>query len=121
PGFGFSERPDSLSGIDDMILHYADLLGALQVVRPVLVGHSLGGWIAASFATFYAVRIGALVLANAGGLHVEEAPIPDLFALTGERLTAAVFHRPVDALRLFPIAVTEEDRIRRFRDMTTLA
>src|SRR5437870_8325517 len=38
PGFGLSERPERVTGVEDLVLHYADLLAALQLERPVLVG-----------------------------------------------------------------------------------
>jgi pimeloyl-ACP methyl ester carboxylesterase len=121
PGFGLSERPEWLEGIDDLVLHYVDFLAALRLERPVVVGHSLGGWIGAELAVFYPERIDRLVLANAGGLDVEGALIPDLLALTGRRLAETLFHRPEDSARLFPPPTTEDERVGRFRDMTTLA
>jgi pimeloyl-ACP methyl ester carboxylesterase len=121
PGFGLSDRPEWLTGIDDVVLHYADLLATLGLERPILVGHSLGGWIAAAFAVFFSDRIRSLILANAGGLSVGGELIPDLFAMGRERLAATLFHRPEDAARLLPPLATEDDRVRRFRDMTTLA
>jgi pimeloyl-ACP methyl ester carboxylesterase len=41
------ERPDAVAdhGIDDVVSHYADLIGQLPA-KPVLVGHSFGGMIA---------------------------------------------------------------------------
>jgi pimeloyl-ACP methyl ester carboxylesterase len=41
------ERPDDIAdhGIDDVVAHYADLIGAMPR-KPILVGHSFGGMIA---------------------------------------------------------------------------
>jgi pimeloyl-ACP methyl ester carboxylesterase len=49
-GFGESERPDWLDGIDDLVFHYLDLLDQLAIERLSIVGSSLGGWIEAAFA-----------------------------------------------------------------------
>ena len=49
-GFGGSDRPESLGSIDDLVLHYVDLLDVLEIDRLSIVGSSLGGWIAAAFA-----------------------------------------------------------------------
>lgn len=56
---GVSRFPDDL----------AALLDGLDVDRTALVGHSMGGWTVASFATQYPDRVSALVLsATPGGL-----------------------------------------------------
>ena len=40
----------SRQGYADLIIHYLHLLPALKVDRPHLVGHSMGGWMAAEIA-----------------------------------------------------------------------
>src|SRR5262249_10306597 len=48
--------------------------------RPVLIGHSLGGMIAAEMACLAPAQVERLVLVDALGLWMDEHPIPDLFS-----------------------------------------
>jgi pimeloyl-ACP methyl ester carboxylesterase len=121
PGFGLTERPEWLSGIDDLVLHYEELFRALDLAQPILVGFSLGGWLAAEYAVAYPERVSRLVLLNAAGLHVDGALIPDLAALTRERLTETVFHDPRAAEAYYQSRVRPEERLRQYRAMTTTA
>ncbi len=121
PGFGGTESPEWLAGIDDLVLHYEELFGTLGLERPALAGFSLGGWIAAEFAVFYPDRLRALVLLNSAGLHIDGALIPDLCALTGEPLARALFHDPRAAREYFGARGGLEQRLRTFRALTSLA
>src|SRR5690242_7049310 len=51
PGFGRSERPDWVSSPDDIAYVYLDLVETLGLEDVVVLGCSLGGWIAAEMAT----------------------------------------------------------------------
>jgi pimeloyl-ACP methyl ester carboxylesterase len=84
PGFGDTAMPDWLTGIDDLVLHYDALLDALELERVHLVGHSLGGWIAAYLAIFYPHRFQSLSMIAPVGLRVPEAPMTDPFRLSPE-------------------------------------
>ena len=85
PGFGDTKpMPPWLRSVDDLVLHYDDLLEVLGVGDIHLVGHSLGGWIAAAFAVAYPRRIKTLTLIAPMGLRVPGSPITDFFRLTPE-------------------------------------
>ena len=62
PGFGDTPRPRWYRSIDDMALHYADLLDGLGLDRVHVVGHSFGGRVAASFAAIFPERVLSLSL-----------------------------------------------------------
>src|SRR5262249_25747272 len=47
PGFSDSTGIEEVDGIFDLVLHYVDLLDALDLTAVATVGTSLGGWIAA--------------------------------------------------------------------------
>jgi pimeloyl-ACP methyl ester carboxylesterase len=79
PGFAASAGYEEIDGMEDVVFHYLDLFETLGLERCNLVGVSLGGWIAAEFAVRYPERIEKLVLVNAAGLWLDEAPIPDFF------------------------------------------
>lgn len=82
PGFGLSDAPDWLDGIDDLVYFYLDFLDQLGIDRAHVMGHSVGGWLAAELAAAHSHRLQKLVLVNAIGLHVDGVAQPDLFALT---------------------------------------
>jgi pimeloyl-ACP methyl ester carboxylesterase len=64
PGWGGSSRPPHVRTVDDISYVYLDLLDLIDTAdaRPVLVGASIGGWIAAEMATKAPERIAGLVL-----------------------------------------------------------
>ena len=97
PGFGGSPAPRELTTIDDLAYLYLDLLETLNVRDVVLVGASIGGWIAAEMAVKSTERISALVLANAVGIKPsdrETRDIADIYAVTDKQLAELVWADP---------------------------
>jgi len=80
-GFGKSSKPTSFQyTFDALAFHTDSLLQALDVDSAIVVGHSMGGMLAARFALAYTARIDALVLVNPIGLedwrrHVPYQPV----------------------------------------------
>src|SRR5262249_40356731 len=62
PGFGRSTGLDLLDDQLDLFLHGFDVLDALGLDRPLVVGESMGGWMAAEMAALRPHAIGRLVL-----------------------------------------------------------
>ena len=54
--------PEWLDGFEDLVIHYDRLLDVLGLDQVHLVGYSLGGWLAAEFASFYPERLKSLTL-----------------------------------------------------------
>jgi pimeloyl-ACP methyl ester carboxylesterase len=79
PGFGASDRATDWHSIEDVVFYLRRLLDMLDIDRPVLVGSSLGGWLAAEVAVWMPDRLSSLVLIDAGGLRVPGAPAFDMF------------------------------------------
>ena len=77
PGFGLSGGP-ALPGPDHLARHHLDVLGVLGVTRFHLVGQSMGGWTAATLASFVPERLHKLVLVAPVGLDVPDHPTVDL-------------------------------------------
>src|SRR5262245_23827510 len=50
PGFNGEPRPDWFRRIDDLVLAYLALIEHLNLANVVVVGNSVGGWIAAEMA-----------------------------------------------------------------------
>ncbi|HEY6331403.1 MAG TPA: alpha/beta hydrolase [Blastocatellia bacterium] len=100
PGFAESEGIEDIDTMEDMIFHYLDFFDHI-VSGPIdIVGVSLGGWIAAEFATRYPDRVKRLVLATPAGLWMNDHPMTDMFALMRrpEKLRAVLFHDPTSYL-----------------------
>jgi pimeloyl-ACP methyl ester carboxylesterase len=75
---GSDELPDGCD-IDDVIFHYLEVFDALGLKYFDLVGHCVGGWIAAELAVRHPERIARLILMGACGLFVPGEPIGDVF------------------------------------------
>jgi pimeloyl-ACP methyl ester carboxylesterase len=97
PGFGKSDEFPEAEAIDDLVFHYLDVLDALGLERPHVVGASFGGWIAAELAVYAPHRIGSLSLLSAAGLRLPEHPVTDLFLLPPAKLVTTLFHNPPPA------------------------
>lgn len=70
PGFDGTPRPDGFDSVADLAIAYLDLLDALDIKDVMVIGNSVGGWIAAEMALRdNKGRIGALTLLNAVGIH----------------------------------------------------
>jgi pimeloyl-ACP methyl ester carboxylesterase len=121
PGFGLTERPGWMRDISDYILYFRDLIDTLGLEKPFIIGHSLGGWLAAEIAVWYPERVGKLVLSNAAGIRVKGSPIADLFAMNPQEVIAACFENPMAALPLMPPEVNVDYLFAQYRQLTTLA
>ena len=110
PGFGASGRPRTLNRVDDLGYFYLDLLDVLGLARPVIVGASFGGWIAAEILTKAPDRASGLVLISPLGLPTadrRQQHVADIFMLSRQELNVRL-EREEPALASLP-----EDRLRR--------
>jgi len=78
PGCNGSDELDSCS-IDDAVFACLEFLDAEFLTRFDLVGHCVGGWIAAELAVRHPERVSRLMLIGASGLFVPGEPIGDVF------------------------------------------
>jgi pimeloyl-ACP methyl ester carboxylesterase len=91
PGFGESEGLEHIDDMEDAVFHLLDVWELLGLDAPLVVGLSLGGWMALELATRYPERVGKMVLVNPVGLHLEEAPIAEMFGRTPAELAEMLF------------------------------
>jgi len=97
PGFGGTLMPDGFDRVDDLAFLYLDLLDALDLKGAVLMGTSLGGWVAAELAAMNAACLSRLFLVGPVGVKTggrEDRDIADVFALPGEKVAELLFHDP---------------------------
>jgi pimeloyl-ACP methyl ester carboxylesterase len=125
PGCTESDELADGCGIDDVVFHYLEVFDALGLARFDLVGHCVGGWIAAELAVRHPERVRRLALIGASGLFVPDAPIGDVFMhsqpergveiATLRRLLFADEHAAA-GLRFFPSARGDiEEEMRRYQ------
>lgn len=98
PGCAGSTGFDDIEGMDDLVFHYLDVCATLGLARPVLLGTSLGGWLAAEWAVRYPEMLRGLILVDAFGLRVPEAPATDLLRLDPAQMRAVLFADPAAAV-----------------------
>jgi pimeloyl-ACP methyl ester carboxylesterase len=101
PGFGGTQRPETLATIHGLATLYVSLLDALDLNDVTVVGNSIGGWIASEMALLGSPRITALVLVDAVGIEVAGHPVADFFSLTLDDVARLSYHDPI-AFRIDP-------------------
>jgi len=92
PGYGDSEECPALRDMLDFTLHGWDVVDALGLTDPILLGHSMGGMIAAEMAAVAPRQVSRLGLIAPVGLWLDEHPIPDLFSLMPYEYPQMLFH-----------------------------
>ena len=129
PGFGKSGGLEHIDGIEDLAFHYLDVINALGLDggRSHIVGSSFGGWIAAEIAHRAAHLVRRLVLIDAAGLWLDEAPMAELFGQEPPEMAKLLFHdqRHPFAVALAsitdPTQLPEEMMLPMFKAMEALA
>ncbi len=107
PGFAGEPRPEWFDSIDDLAFAYLDLLERLDLRDVLVIGSSMGGWIASAMALRDTTRLSGVVLVDAAGIRVDGHPVADVSSLTPDELSALSFHNPA-AFRVDPATVSPE-------------
>lgn len=94
PGFGVEATETQLEDMLDFTLHGWDVVDALGLGRVVLIGHSMGGMIAAEMASLCPERVERLVLIDSIGLWLDAHPVPDVFAMLPFQQAEVLFADP---------------------------
>jgi len=109
PGFQGTPRPGGLTTIAQLAEVYSAWVDALGLQNVVLVGNSIGGWIAAELALRDNPRIRRLVLVDAGGLKLDAHPAPDVFSLSLEQISKMSYRDP-QKFRIDPTKMSDQQR-----------
>jgi pimeloyl-ACP methyl ester carboxylesterase len=120
-GFGGTPPQGWMEGVDDLVLHYEDLRRQQGWERLDLVGYSLGGWIAAAYATVYPERVHRLALIVPVGMRVPGKPIADVMMMTPQRLYSLLFNDPTNIPQVAPDPNDIGVVVHIYEEMTTLA
>ncbi|ROP72598.1 alpha/beta fold hydrolase [Curtobacterium sp. PhB115] len=126
PGWDGTTRPESISSVADLARAYLLRLVEHSERDVVVVGSSIGGWIALEMAVQaaadeqYAGVLGAVVLIDTVGAVVEGEPIADFFALDARGLAEVAWHDPERGY-LDPARFTEEQRAVQQQNGRTMA
>jgi pimeloyl-ACP methyl ester carboxylesterase len=94
PGYEDSDSTQPLRTMLDFTLFGFDVWEALDLEDPIVVGHSMGGMIAAEMAALSNAAVKKLALICPAGLWLDDHPIPDLFAKLPFELPDLLFHEP---------------------------
>ena len=124
PGFDDLADVEDVDDVHDLAIHYDDVLGALGLAGVPMVGHSIGGMIAAELAAHFPQRVGRLVLLAPLGLWRDDEPVADMFAVRFPELPDLLFADRAVAERVLPGTAAEldvETHVRRAQAMTTVA
>jgi pimeloyl-ACP methyl ester carboxylesterase len=109
PGYGETEECGALRDMLDFTLHTADVVAALGLEDPILVGHSMGGMIAAEMAAIAPNEVTRLALICPAGLWLADHPIPDVFTLLPYEMPGYLFHDPEAGARLMTAGLKLDD------------
>jgi pimeloyl-ACP methyl ester carboxylesterase len=121
PGFGESGDDAKMDTFNDYVMHYVELLDVLGVEKVHLVGFSLGGFLAAQFASQQSHRIKTLTLIAPAGMRSKEYPIQDVLSLPGEQLVAMLASNFEVLKPWLPAGPDPEFMGARYRETTTVA
>src|SRR6266511_2078053 len=77
--------------MEDAVFHLLDMWELLGLDAPLVVGLSLGGWMAMELATRYPERVGKMVLVNPVGIHIDDVPMAEMFGRSPAELAEMLF------------------------------
>ncbi|HWC79123.1 MAG TPA: alpha/beta hydrolase [Pseudonocardiaceae bacterium] len=121
PGFDGTPRAAWCDTIADLAVTYLDLIDELGLTRVLVLGSSIGGWIASEMATRdIHQRLSGVVLLNAVGIRPDDSQdMTDTRTITPVRMGELAFHNP--ALRPNPAEMSEDQRAAQLANQETLA
>ena len=95
PGFDGTLIPEHFDNLQDLVFLYLDLFDSLDLQNPILMGFSMGGWLAAEIAVMNTGRFSKLVLVDSVGIKPGgpfDRDIADIFASSAQDLLKAAWY-----------------------------
>jgi pimeloyl-ACP methyl ester carboxylesterase len=111
PGFGASEEPEWLDNIHDLAYFYLDFMERLDLRDAIVVGSSIGGWVALEIAVRNAARIRALSLVAPAGIHVAGLAKGDVFLWPPEKRVRELYFDQGIAERVLALPPAPQDTV----------
>lgn len=120
PGFDGTVRPRGLDSVLALAGYYLQWLAQRGLTDVVVVGSSLGGWVAAEMALQDSGRLRGMVLINAVGIQTPDAAVVDISGYSREALLRLAAHDPERMLAHAP-AMTPERHLLMISNAAALA
>jgi pimeloyl-ACP methyl ester carboxylesterase len=108
PGYGESTGNEHIDDVLDAALFYHQLMDELGIDSANVVGHSMGGMLAAEMAALCNHRVKKLVLVAPAGFWLDAHPIPDFFAADLTEIGGLLFHDPNSPVARMFTAIPED-------------
>ena len=119
PGYDKTPRPPWVSTVNDVAHFYLGFLRNAGLENAVLMGLSMGGWIAAEIVAMQSHRVKGLVLVNAVGIRPQVGEIAEMLMVSPEQTQGLVYYDPSKAPEEAPLLSSEEDVLWSNREMTS--
>jgi pimeloyl-ACP methyl ester carboxylesterase len=90
-------RPEAIGEVDDLwdlVLAYEELVRALGLERPVVIGESFGGMLACELAAHFPDLFSRMIVVAPIGLWLDDHPVTNWVATAPEDVPALLFHDP---------------------------
>jgi pimeloyl-ACP methyl ester carboxylesterase len=109
----------ALDGWHDLVVYGGELLDALALPSPALIGHSFGGLLAAEIAAAAPRAVGRLVLIDPVGLWRDDRPVQNWMLIPDTARKAALFADPggAAARRFFDVPADPAARVETLSQM----
>jgi pimeloyl-ACP methyl ester carboxylesterase len=101
----------SIHSLSDVVLLYEEVVESLGLNKPVLVGQSFGGMLAAELAAAFPDLASRVVLLDPIGLWREDLPVADWISIPPEQLPPLLFHDPSSPAAQSMLALPEDPNI----------
>ena len=95
PGFDGTPIPEHFDNLQDLVFLYLDLIDSLDLHDAILMGFSMGGWLATEIAVMNTGRFSKLVLVDSVGIKPGgpfDRDVADVFASSAEELLKVTWH-----------------------------
>ena len=119
PGYNGTERPGWVNTVTDVAHFYLGLMEAFGREQVLLMGFSLGGWIAAEIAAMCPSKLKGLVLVDAVGVRPRVGEIAEVLMVSPEAIQNLVYYDMSKAPDFSKFTQEERDVQWRNREMTS--